>query len=127
MLETLITGLALAAVSCVTYLAYKHPSAYRKIYWPLTTLICVILLVNSIWTFGVQSAYTQLTPLIEVSKFPQMDEAMNRIMYRFWVVLAACTGATWYLVLLKYLPKLLEQEKKERPPEPRPEKKDETI
>jgi hypothetical protein len=127
MLETIIAGLLLAAVSAITYLAYKHPSAYRKIYWPLETLSSIILVANSIWTFGVQFAYTQLTPLIEISKLPQMDEAMNRIMYRFWVVLATCGGASVYLVLLWNLPKLLEQEKKESPHNPSPEKKDENI
>ena len=127
MLETLITGLALAAVSAITYLAYKHPAAYGKIYKPLSVLNLIILTLIASWTFGVQHAFTQLTPLIEISKFPQMDEAMNRLMYRWWVILAVYFGVTFYLTLLSYLPKLLEQKKKESPDEPSSEKKDENV
>lgn len=131
MLETLITGLALAAVSSITYVAYKHPSAYRKLYQPLTWLSLTILSVIGIWTFGAQSAYTQLIPLIEASKFHQMEEALSRITYRWWVVFAVCVGANLFLLLLSYLPKLLEkeleEEKKESPPNPSPDKKGENI
>ena len=131
MIETLITGLALAAVSAITFIAYKHPSAYRKVYHPLTYVISAILIVMGIWTFSAQSAYTQLIPLIEASKLHQMEEWMGRITYRWWVVFAACVGANLYLLMLSRLPKLfaqdLEQEKKDSPEDPSLEKKDGKI
>jgi TRAP-type C4-dicarboxylate transport system permease small subunit len=127
MLETITAGLLLAAVSGVGYLAYKHPAAYRKIYWPLTTLALIIFTIIGSWMIGLQQGYTQVIPLIEPSKLPQVQEAITRGMDRWWIVTAAYFGATLYLLLLSYLPTLLEQEKKENPEEPSPEKKDENV
>jgi hypothetical protein len=112
MLETITAGLSVAAVSGITYVAYKHPAAYRTVYQRLTWLTLAILIVIGIWSIGAQSAYTQLIRLIETSKLPQMEDALGHIMYRFRVVFAACVGTNLYLLLLSYLPKLLEQEKK---------------
>ena len=127
MLETITAGLLLAAVSAITYLAYKHPTAYGKIYWPQSALNLIILTVIGSWMIGVQHAYTQVIPLVEPSKLPQVQEAISRSMDRWWVIFAAYFGITLYLTFLSYLPKLLEQEKKESPPNPSPEKTDENI
>jgi hypothetical protein len=127
MLETITAGLVLAAVSGITYLAYKHPAAYGKIYWPLSALNLIIFTIIASYMLGVQHASTQLVTLVDASKLTQLQEAMNRLMYRWWVVAGAYFGATLYLTFLSFLPKLLEQEKKESPDEPSPEKKDENV
>jgi TRAP-type C4-dicarboxylate transport system permease small subunit len=127
MLETITAGLLLASVSGITYLAYKHPRAYRKIALPLSTLILLIQFMVMMWSFGVQATHLKLMPLIESSKWNQAQEAVDGILPRWWLVALVCLGATTYLLLLYWLPKLLDQEKKDSPDEPSPEKKDENV
>lgn len=128
MLETITAGLLLATVSGVTYLAYKHPTAYRKVASPLWWLVLLIQIVATIWSLAVQAAYLKVMPFIDMSKWAQAEEATNSIVPRWWLVSLACVGASAYLCFLYYgLPKLLYEEKKESPDEPSPEKKDENI
>ena len=51
MLETLTAGLLLAAISGISYLAYKHPPAFRKVYFPLVALTVLILIMLVMWNF----------------------------------------------------------------------------
>lgn len=52
MLQTLITGLILTAVSGVTFLAYKHPKGYERLYVYLYWASTVIYLVVNSFIIG---------------------------------------------------------------------------
>jgi hypothetical protein len=127
MFETITAGLLLAAVSGITYLAYKHPPAYRKVFLPLFALNNFINIILVVWILGVQTAHIKLMPFIESSKSGQAHEAVDGILPRWWLVGAVCFGTNVYLLLLYWLPKLFDEEKEKSPDEPSPEKKDENI
>jgi hypothetical protein len=127
MLETITAGLLLASISGISYLAYKHPLAYRKVFLPLLVLSNLIGLILVVWGLGVTAAYLKLIPFLESSKWAQERDAVNSILPRWWLVAGACLGANTYLGFLNYgLPKLLE-EKKESPDEPRSEKEEPNV
>jgi len=55
-----IVGLALAAISGLTMLAYKHPEAYRKIHIPLNLTLLAVFVVISAWCFSWDSAISHV-------------------------------------------------------------------
>jgi hypothetical protein len=62
--EGFLAALVLAGISAVTFIAYKHPSGYRRLYWPLFSAIMIPWIL---WTafsigqhFGFSDALIQL-------------------------------------------------------------------
>ncbi len=63
-METLISSLIVAALSGLTFLAYKHPEAFKPIRFILNTLCIAILVGIAIWNSALSSAYSALIPFL---------------------------------------------------------------
>src|SRR2546425_3280488 len=107
MLETVAAGLLLAAVSGITILAYKHPLAYRKLYYPLIALTIMTYLLITAWSAGVSHTHARMLRFIDLSKWPEADALVDTFTPRWWVWSTICFGSLFYFAFLYYLPQLL--------------------
>jgi hypothetical protein len=109
--EKLAAGLVVAAATGLTVLAYKHPEAYNKIFWPLVVICAVPMIAAMGWDAGVTNAYVRLVPYLVKDKFDEARGAIaaTRILS---IGLLLCYGlAGGYLVFLGVLPHLVEKKK----------------
>jgi len=55
MSETLTSSLVVLAISGLTYFAYKHPNAYKKMYWVLVIIVILSLAICSAYNAGIET------------------------------------------------------------------------
>ncbi len=108
----LVAGVALAAISAVTIVAYKHPKAYIKLWVALTISLSAGIVGIGVWDISNIAASNTLLNIDLPSN--KLTEAMTTIKSAmppaWWVwILIAING---YLVVLATLPQwLLDPEK----------------
>lgn len=114
-MDTFFWSLLLAAISALTYLAYKHPFAFRaNIAYPLIALVSLGLIATlAVFLGGVGVLIENLSE--EISKLPEEELYMIRFGVSMlkddyegvmlWLKFGAAALA--YIVLLVNLPKIL--------------------
>lgn len=112
MFESLLSGLVLAAVSAVTFIAYKHPHGYVKLFPHLTIAVVAVLLyiilMALLTAFSNASAITHL-----IGKYPESTieihaESIKKIeLFASYALISIAIGfaVAIYLLILLYLPK----------------------
>ena len=103
-LKTVVSGLAVAAVGAVTFVAYRHPSAYLKLNVGISTIVSAMVLGAMIWNLSNQTARS------EVAKARDLVEAKSTP--GWWIIVGVALMG--YLVFLRSFPAWLLPEK---PPE----------
>jgi len=104
--ETVITSLILAAISGITFLAYKHPEGYSKLYWPISIGTMFALCVYMSFYTGATHALIDTTFLLkegsdtEFKKIKEMYDA-NGMFLIYFIIFEV------YLGFLSYLPHLI--------------------
>jgi TRAP-type C4-dicarboxylate transport system permease small subunit len=123
MLETVIAGLILAAVSGLTFLAYKHPKGYR---WLSDILIVVLVVVCALFyayrigfSNGYQACFKAASKVEKTYDIPISSD--DSVVSYFSLTVIAC----WvFLTFLRFLlPRLTEADRKDNinkdePPKP---------
>lgn len=108
MFTSIISGLALAGVSCVTFVAYNHPKGYARIYWflmPLSTVVFGSLVAHNI---GFYEAKGALVPVFQQPiDWQRVNGALEgKTLPIDWLIVSQV--AVWvYLTVLFYLPQIL--------------------
>lgn len=77
MLETLITTLAVAAITGITIIAYRHPDGYKKIFPWLIGVMVVVMVIMMVWDLGVQQGYFAVSEFIEYEQYKDARAAIN--------------------------------------------------
>lgn len=114
-MKELIIALLTAFLSGITFLAYKHPHAYKKL--SLSSLIFntgeTLLFVGVAWSFGINSAHSALVQFIPIDKQASALKAIESIklpaLYAV-IVLTAWLCLWFYSIFLRFLPHLLKKE-----------------
>lgn len=110
---TLVSGLILAAVTAIAYVAYKHPSGYNR---ALTYLLAILLfgfVTTTMWDIGRMSAHSDLREFIPIEHSSAARKKMDSGKpLGGWYVLIYL-GAVVYLYLLSLLPTLLGEQDEE--------------
>jgi hypothetical protein len=128
MLNTIAASLILAAITGLTFLAYKHPKAYSRIalffLFPLIVLAMVFMFG---FDLGMMSGYDAATPFMDVYKRLEALSASssNRLMTPRNALLVFLCGA--YLSFLLALPFILEEKKDDKPKDPSSEKDEKEV
>ncbi len=112
-MDKVIPALFIAAISSLTFIAYKHPNAYRKLYLPLMICCMIIIIAVSAWTWGSKFTFDALIKYIEVDKIREAAAVADSHQISPWVV-SALAGLNLYFLALSYLPRLLEEDKPEK-------------
>ena len=114
MLETVSASLIVAAVTGLTIVAYKHPSAYRKIGKFLLWVVNIVFGVGTVWDTAVGLSYALLSRFIIPEQRAQAEAALNLINIRWWLFALIIVAINLYLFFLLLLPVLFEQEYRDK-------------
>jgi hypothetical protein len=107
MMDKLLPGLVLAALSGLTFVAYRHPSAFHYFSIPLVILLPAISILATAWDTGADHAYSKIMKFIKPDDWKAADQAVDKMKLmsawnHFYVFVLLL-----YVILLTYLPRLL--------------------
>ena len=114
-METLVSGIALAIISGLTFLAYKHPNAYRKMHTPLVAALCLVTIGGMIWFSAVSYTFETMMEFTPLDKFEEASQKIDSIRPPMWGVWASLV-IFFFLAFLSSLPDILG---KQEPPSPK--------
>src|SRR6266446_10839482 len=112
MIASIIT-VALAAISGLTFIAYKHPVGYRKIYVPLIVSVWAAWIIWMVYSYGQTIGFYEAlrdTQALNKGTVIQTPSLKSDPMWWFLVSLAV----VGYLSFLRALPSILELPAAER-------------
>jgi hypothetical protein len=112
-MDKVIPALIVAAISSMTFIAYKHPNAYRNLFIPLCVLLMIIESAALAWNAGSELTYRALRDYIGVDKIKEAYDVAESYQIPLWMFLSGL-GIAFYLVLLFCLPMMLDEEKPEK-------------
>lgn len=105
--ETVISGLILAAISGVTFLAYKHHSGYMKIYYFIHYGALLLMLLGFVWNAGVDITWVELSEFIVRDNTIDAIQARDDIKISYIWLVAGGLGVVLYAFFLGHLPWIL--------------------
>ena len=105
-MDKLLPGLALAAISGLTFLAYRHPAAFATLYLYLIGVIIIIDAGFGIWDAAIRIEHVKLIPFIKAGESQNADTAISSLVPKWWVH-AIFLFLVIYITFLFLLPKLL--------------------
>ena len=113
MLEQLLTGLLLAGVSGISFIAYKHPAGYQKIdpflrYVPYLVLIC-----GTVWNIAVDVSWIRIHLFLAEGKDAAATAALDGLKVPFIWLLIGCLGVSFYSTFLRYIHDFLKSNRPE--------------
>lgn len=106
-MDKLIPGLVLAALSGLTFVAYKHPASYVYFQIPLMAVITLVYLGVLAWEQGINSAHGRLMRILKLEDWKESNEAIEKLKILNGSVILSYFGIMVYLLFLGYLPRLL--------------------
>jgi hypothetical protein len=95
----LIWGAIIAAVSGITFVAYRGPSAYEKVNRAIAVILLVALVGGGFWNFGVRAALQVLSPYVSPNQEANAIGAAETLQLSTWYLLAVL-GISIYCLLL---------------------------
>jgi UDP-N-acetylmuramyl pentapeptide phosphotransferase/UDP-N-acetylglucosamine-1-phosphate transferase len=111
-IQTIGASLILAAISGLSYLAYKHPKAYSRLYIPLCLIGVIALALIGIWDTALSVAQEHLKQSLPAEQSEISKAVLSGLTVSFgWTMLCAFVYILIIAVLL-FLPNLLEEDKK---------------
>lgn len=116
-LDKLLPGLALALISALTFVAYKHPNGYARLLWPIRIIIPALFFGFVIWDNATSRAYIRLMGLIEPSKLEAAKITTENAQYISGYITLGYIAVLAYLEFLIFLPDLLDLRKEDPPTE----------
>jgi hypothetical protein len=109
-MDKVIPALIVAAISSLTFVAYKHPKAYQKIFNPLAICFLITFIAVNAWNLSNTLTYSALIEYIEVGKIKDAKTAMENYQIPYWEMWMLL-GSYFYLFFLTFLPRLLDEDK----------------
>jgi hypothetical protein len=107
-----IVSIVVPLLAGASYLAYRHPDAYGKIYWIYFAIYMAIAVSSAAWNFSAYFQIEVLKPFIPTAAFQKAEAASDGILVPPVPMLVAF--AIWtYLALLAFLPNLIGKQKPE--------------
>lgn len=114
MIETIISSLLVAAVTGISFVAYRHPAAFSKLFTPILMVMGTALVFGLIWDVAVSRAFVDLSPFIVTGKLDSAQKAIETLSLPMGWLIGGFFGFYIYLVFLLSLPKLLSQKSGDR-------------
>ena len=106
MWDTFIPGVLLAAITALAIIAYKHPTAYARIFPPFVIVLSVVSLCTLFWNYGTLKAHIVLIKFLTPDGLDAAQHVINSLQVPHLMAIYATVVA--YLFLLRFLPLLLE-------------------
>lgn len=109
--EKVLASIVLAALGGLTFLAYKHPEAYEKLFWPLVILLNAALFGAIVWDAGLGAGYRIVREYVNQGSLNEASQMIEANKVLGWRVFVWFIGIALYLVFLSVLPLLIEKKK----------------
>lgn len=105
MLQSFIAGLLLAGVSAISFVAFKHPNGYARLF-PYMILAATALLVGiTVWHIAIEAMWADLTNFLDNEFHQEALAAKNRLSPPYvWIGIAYIGVVLFLLVNLKLPP-----------------------
>jgi hypothetical protein len=105
-LKELLVGLAVLAVSGITFLAYKHPEGYKSLQGFIGVFLLAILIGTGVWDFALSDATRAIS---DYSPSTEIKGAIKGLKSPGWLWLSII-GLLVYLWLLLFLPEVTDKD-----------------
>jgi hypothetical protein len=108
-MDKFISGLVLAGLSGLTWIAYNHSGVYIYFAVPILAVISLIFFGTTLWEIGVNSTHSRLMKFIKSDEREKSSEAVDGLLIiNHWTFIGyfALSG---YIVFLYFLPRILGQ------------------
>ncbi|MCH7986667.1 MAG: hypothetical protein IH847_08805 [Acidobacteria bacterium] len=96
----------MATITALGVLAYKHPTAYARIFLPFVIVSIILFIGTFFWNYGTLKAHITLIKFIIHDEQNAATQAINSLQVPHLIPIYATVVA--YLYLLRFLPLLLE-------------------
>ena len=107
--QTIIGGLAVAAITGLSVIAYRHPAAYARVYRQLVYMLFGAWAVWVIYGFGFTTGFSNAVLATMKLNSGTIIKTPSRGFPSFWLSMVPAIVYA-YLVFLKLLPHLLRDE-----------------
>jgi hypothetical protein len=112
MLAALISGLAIAILTGLTILAYRHPAGYKKLGIALMAILTVGIFAILLWDSAIEATVNELRTFFKDGSALQVGEAVTKIQIPMSWAFGIWAGSLFYLMFLFFLPDILGLEKR---------------
>ncbi|MCW8918476.1 MAG: hypothetical protein OQL08_06640 [Gammaproteobacteria bacterium] len=112
-METFIYTLIMAAITGLTFIAYKHPNGYKKIFNFIYFLNFLIYAVVSAWSGAIYLFWSNINENITEEQINIIEPIFDKLHVPTLETNLIFWGSMIYLLLLSFLPTLLEHENKQ--------------
>ena len=109
-----ISGLIVAFITGITFLAYKHPVAFKRLYFPVFVVLLLVGVGFGAWNAAISATLAALKNFIQTEQFQAATLKAHTLDSPLWYSWAFM-GMVAYLVFLLWLPNIIEDEKKNKP------------
>ena len=109
MISALLTSLAVAFISGMTFLAYTHPIAFKRLYWPICFLISVSYIATAVWNGAISTVLATLKDFIPPPQFQTASAKAHELDFQVWYIWVFLASVI-YMVFLLWLPNLLKED-----------------
>ena len=112
--SAVISGLIVALVTGITFLAYKHPIAFKRLYFPIFGVLLLVGIGFGAWNAAISFTLIALKDIIPPEQFQAATlkaHALDAPTWYSW----AFMGMVAYLMFLLWLPNIIEDENKDKP------------
>lgn len=113
-METLLTTLALAAITAISIIAYRHPKGYAKLFKWICELILWAFLAIAGFAVGVGAAHQALTPYLQPEKAAEAAALIARSTPDPALTFLGTIVVWGYFAFLAVLPMILEHDPDEK-------------
>lgn len=96
----------LSILTGLTYIAYKHPAGYRRIYWFAGFSAGAVGIMSFVWTIARDVTFNAILPFLRPDKIEAAKAAVQSIQMPLWAAGLLLAVAT-YLLILAFLPNIL--------------------
>ena len=105
-------ALIIAALTGISFIAYKHPKAYEKLYPKILVVGGATFLALFAWHISRLETYGDLLPFLETGRSDEIKAVIDSKAFLHWWVIVSFLVCYFYLMFLAVLPGLLEQDDK---------------
>lgn len=113
--KTLTTSIALMAISGLTFLAYKHPKGYNKLFPFILGLVFVVMTAVYSWDGAVHATTLKLTNYLKPDKSEEAIKSIKDLLLSSGSFSLFSTGFMLYMSFLLFLPNIIEHRDDKKP------------
>ncbi len=106
----IIATISLSLLTGITFIAYKHPKGYQKLYWPLVGLLFGEIIFRTIYNAGLSAGfYTAIDGVRVLNKEAYVKTPSLSYDSIWWLMIPLILFI--YFLFLNFLPAILELDK----------------